>query len=108
MVYELRIYQCMPNKLPAVLARFQSLTLKVWERHGIEPVGFWTTMIGESHMRLFYMLRWESLAEREAKWPAAAADPEYVAGRNASEADGPLVQSVSNQILSPTVFSKLR
>lgn len=108
MIYELRVYRCAPNKLANVLQRFSDLTLKIWERHGIDHVGFWTTMIGESHMNLFYLLRWDSLAEREIKWKAAASDPEYVAGRNESEADGPLVQSVSNQILSPTAFSKLQ
>lgn len=108
MIYELRIYKCMPNKLPDVLKRFENLTLKIWEKHEIEHVGFWTTVVGESHTNLFYLLQWESLAEREKKWPAASSDPDYVAGRNASEANGPLVQSVSNQILSPTAFSKLR
>ena len=39
MLYELRVYDCCPGRLPALLNRFQNTTLKIWERHGI-PVQF--------------------------------------------------------------------
>ena len=105
MIYELRIYRCPPGRLPALLARFQNATLRIWEKHGIRQVGFWTTVIGESNNDLFYMLAWESLAEREAKWNAFMADPEWIAARTASEKDGPIIANVSSQILAPTAFS---
>ena len=38
MLYELRIYHCMPGKLPAVLTRFETATVKLFEKHGIQPV----------------------------------------------------------------------
>src|SRR5438128_2158478 len=99
MIYELRTYHCMPGKLPEVLKRFEQLTLRIWERHGIEQAGFWTTQIGESNADLIYMLKWKSLAEREEKWARFVKDPDYAEGRKASEANGPLVGVVSNQIL---------
>ncbi|MBX3575469.1 MAG: NIPSNAP family protein [Mesorhizobium sp.] len=108
MLYELRTYECFPGKLPLVLKRFHDHTISIWLKHGIEPVGFWTTVIGNSNNTLTYMLRWESLAERETKWSAFVKDPEYSAARAASELDGPIVQAVSNQILQPTSFSQLR
>ena len=46
MIYELRIYTCLPGRLPALHKRFESATLKLWDKHGIRPVGFWTTVIG--------------------------------------------------------------
>jgi hypothetical protein len=108
MIHELRIYTAVPDKLPAVVARFQNHTLRVWEKHGIRQAGFWTTVIGESNQQLIYLLAWESLAEREQKWSAFQADPEWKAVRAETEKDGPIVASLSNQILAPTAFSSVK
>ena len=51
MIYELRIYHCVPGRLPALLKRFETTTLKIWERHGIRQAGFWTVMVGERQPR---------------------------------------------------------
>ncbi len=40
MIYELRIYDCNPGKLPNLLKRFEEHTLKLWEQHGIRQAGF--------------------------------------------------------------------
>ena len=65
MIYELRVYRCVPGKLPALNNRFANITLKIWERHGIKQAGFFTTLIGESNQELTYLLQWESMADRE-------------------------------------------
>ncbi|MGI9522893.1 MAG: NIPSNAP family protein, partial [Hyphomicrobiaceae bacterium] len=44
MLYELRLYDCAPGRLPALLNRFENTTLKIWERFGIRQAGFWTTV----------------------------------------------------------------
>ena len=108
MIYELRIYNCLPGRLPALLKRFEGATLKIWERHGIRQAGFWTTMIGESNQNLFYLLAWESLGEREKKWHAFQSDPEWVSKRAESEKDGPIVARISSQLLEPTKFSSVK
>jgi hypothetical protein len=108
MIYELRIYRCLPNRLPALLKRFETNTLRIWEKHGIKQAGFWTTVIGESNLDLTYLLAWESLAEREKKWAAFQSDPEWLAARDASEKYGPILTNVSNAILQPTSFSSVR
>jgi hypothetical protein len=108
MIYELRIYRTLPGRLPNLLARFQNHTLRIWEKHGIRQAGFWTTLIGESNTELTYLLAWESLAERETKWPAFMADAEWLAARSESEKDGPIVATISNQILAPTAFSAVK
>lgn len=107
MLYELRIYHCMPGRLPALLDRFENTTLKIWARHGIRQAGFWTTVIGESNQNLHYMLAWESLAERDEKWLAFTTDPEWNEKRAASEKDAPIVATLSSQILTPTTFSSV-
>ena len=108
MIYELRVYRCLPNRLPALLKRFESATLRLWEKHGIRQAGFFTTIIGESNNELTYLLAWESLAEREQKWGAFIGDPEWVAARNDSEKDGPIVANVASSLLQPTSFSSVR
>ena len=49
-----------------------------------------------------------SLAERERKWAAFQADPEWIEKRAQTEADGAIVASVENQILVPTAFSSVK
>ena len=108
MIHELRIYRCVPGRLPALLKRFETITLGIWERHGIRQAGFWTTLIGDSNQDLYYLLAWESLAEREKKWGAFMADPEWIAKRAETEKDGAIVANVHSQILQPTPFSSVR
>ena len=52
MIHELRIYHCMPNRLADLNNRFANVTLKIWEKHGIRQVGFWTVLIGPSNHAL--------------------------------------------------------
>lgn len=108
MIYELRVYHCMPGKLPALLKRFENETLKLWEKHGIRQAGFWTVAIGGSNHELHYMLAWESLAERDQKWAAFASDPDWQKARAESEKDGPILTHFTNQILTPTKFSSVK
>ena len=108
MLYELRIYHAAPGKLGALNQRFETTTLKFWEKYGIRPVGFWTTLIGESSNDLYYLLAWESLAEREQKWNTFMSDPEWIAARAESEKDGPILAHTTNYILQPTSYSKLK
>ena len=108
MIHELRIYRCVPNRLPALLKRFETVTLDIWERHGIKQAGFWTTLVGESNQELTYLIAWESMAEREQKWPAFLADPEWIDKRAESEKDGPIVANVLNAFLQPTSFSSVK
>ena len=108
MLYELRIYHCVPGKLPDLLKRFDTITLKLWEKHGIKQAGFWTTVIGESNQALYYMLAWNSLAEREQKWAGFGSDPEWLSARAKTEEAGPIVAKVTNEILAPTAFSAVK
>ena len=108
MIYEMRVYRCVPGRLPALLNRFNTITLKIWERHGIKQAGFFTTLIGESNQELTYFLAWESLADREKKWAAFMVDPDWAAARAETEKNGPIVARVSNQLLAPTAYSSVK
>jgi hypothetical protein len=109
MLYELRVYKAMPGRLPILLKRFESTVLPLWKKHGIQPAGFWTTLIGEAaNVSLHYMITWNSLAEREQKWGAFVADPDWIKARDESEADGAYVAELASSILAPTSFSALK
>ncbi len=108
MIHELRVFHCVPGRLPALLKRFETDTLRLFEKHGIKQLGFWTVAIGESNNDLFLILQWESLAERELKFGAFLKDPEWLDARKKSEEHGPLEATITNTILVPTPFSMLR
>lgn len=104
MIHELRIYTCLPGRLPALQQRFETATLAIWERLGIRSLGFWTTMIGPSSNDLTYLLEWRSLAERELKWTEFIADPDWQDAKAKSEADGQIVANIASSLLQPTRF----
>ena len=108
MIYELRIYHSMPGRLPALISRFQNRTLPIWEKHGIRQAGFWTTMVGGSSQDLTYILAWDSVADREARWGAFLADPEWIVTVAETEKDGQLIRDISNTLLMPTAFSAVK
>ena len=108
MIIEMRVYRCLPGRLPALLKRFESMTLKLWDKHGIKQAGFFTTLIGESNQELTYFLAWDSLADREKKWTAFQSDQEWIGGRAKSEADGQIIGNIVSQLLVPTAFSSVK
>ncbi|GAB7526008.1 NIPSNAP family protein [Paraburkholderia sp. 2C] len=108
MIVEMRVYHCAPTRLPALLDRFVNITLGFFEKYGIEQIGFFTTLVGPSNHTLTYMIKWESLAERETKWNAFQSDQEWLTKRAATEADKPIVERIENCFLTPTAFSALR
>lgn len=98
----------MPGRLPDLIRRFESTTLKIWDKHGFRPAGFWTTVIGESNQDLTYLLEWKDLAERERVWAGFMSDPDWLKARAETEKNGPIVANIASSILAPTAFSKLR
>ena len=108
MIYEMRVYHCLPGRLPALLKRFETITLDIWKRHGIRQAGFWTVLVGESNQDLVYLLAWESMAERERIWNGFMSDPEWIAKRAETERDGQIAASITNSFLQPTSFSAVR
>ena len=107
MLYEYRAYYVMPGRMPDIQRRFAEVTMKLFQKHGVRVVGFWDTVIGESN-EMVYILAWQDLGERERVWSTFMADPDWLAARKASEANGPLVERVVNKIWRPTPFSPLQ
>ena len=109
-VYELRTYTAEPGKLDQVLARFRDHTRRLFEKHGMVNVGYWVTTDAKDGAggKLIYLLAHASREAATASWAAFRADPEWVAAKNASEINGPIVAQTESVFLSPTDFSPMK
>ncbi|MBI2171936.1 MAG: NIPSNAP family protein [Chloroflexi bacterium] len=107
MIYELRIYEVVPGKLPALNDRFANITLGYFRKYGIRVVGFWTDDVGISN-RLVYMLAFEDAGQRERAWAAFRGDAERVKAFAETERAGPLVARIVNTLMRPTAYSPMQ
>ena len=108
--YELRIYRCYPGKLPDLLRRFREHTMKIFEKHGMKNVAYWTPMDEpQKSDTLIYVLAHASREAAAANWKAMEEDREWQSIREKSEANGKIVEKVDSTFLTLTDFSpKLR
>ena len=104
MLYEMRVYDAMPGKLPALNDRFENHTIGFFKDHGIGILGFWTAEIGTSN-QLTYILSFDSMADRENKFAAFGADKRWQEVRAETESEGPFVSSISNTFMRLTPYS---
>jgi hypothetical protein len=106
-IYELRSYEVVPGRMPAMHARFQNHTIGIFRKHGIEVVGFWDVVIGTSNV-LHYILRFDDLGHRERAWATFLTDPDWLRVRAESEKDGPIVARIRTEIWRPTPYSPMQ
>ena len=108
-VYELRIYTAVEGKLDAVLARFRDHTLKLFEKHGMQNVGYWVASDPpKSQTTLYYILKHKSREAATASWAAFRKDPQWLKVQQESEANGKIVEKTESVFLSPADFSRLK
>ncbi|GIX08256.1 MAG: NIPSNAP family protein [Candidatus Poribacteria bacterium] len=109
MIYEHRTYVIPPGRMGEILARFRDHTMRLFQRHGIEVVGFWVTDIGpRSYGELVYLCRFSDLNARQEAWERFRNDPEWIEVKQRTEANGPIVERVEVKILVPTDFSPMQ
>lgn len=92
-VYELRIYTTNEGKFDDLLSRFRDHTMRLFERHGMRNIGYYTPAEPSEGggQVLYYFLEHASREAAVASWAAFRADPEWIANRTASEAGGPIL-----------------
>lgn len=104
MIYELRTYQLVVGGLSEYLELSRTKLLPCVAEHGITPVGFWYTEIGQLN-EVVNLSAYNDLNERQAKWAAYAKDPRRAEVLPRLRA---VMVSQSNKILSPTEFSQMK
>jgi hypothetical protein len=108
-VYDMRIYKANPGKLEALHARFRDYTCKIFQKHGIEVIGFWTPTEGdEAKDTLIYIVVFPSVEAQKKAWKAFWDDPEWKKVKADSEKDGVLVKEIKGKNLKATDYSPLR
>ena len=103
-LYEMRIYYAAEGKLDALQARFRDHTVKLFEKHGMENIGYWTP-IDNPESKLIYILAYPDQAAREKSWKDFMADPAWIKAYKASETDGKLVDKVVSKFMTATDYS---
>ena len=108
-VFELRTYTAVEGKLPNVVNRFRDHTTKLFARHGMTNVGYWTPEDAPlSQNTLIYILAHTSREAAKKSWDEFRNDPEWKQAKGASEAGGPIVEKTASVFMDATAFSPLK
>jgi len=106
-VYELRIYHAASGKMDSLVARFRDHTDKLFAKHGMKSVAYWTALDEPAKSStFFYILEHPSREAAAANWKAFQDDEEWKAVKAKSEENGKLVDKVESTYLMLTDFSK--
>ena len=105
-VYELRVYHAAPGKLGELLTRFREHTTKLFHKHGMKNIAYWTPIDEpESTSTLIYILQHPSRDAAASNWKSFQDDPEWKHVKEESEANGKLTEKVDSTFLALTDFS---
>jgi hypothetical protein len=106
-VYELRVYHANPGKLDAVNARFRDHTDEIFKKHGIKSIGYFVAQDPKLN-EFIYVVDHKSKEDADKNWKAFQNDEEWKKVRDASEANGKLVDHVDSTYMDPTAYSKMK
>jgi hypothetical protein len=108
-VFEMRTYYAQPGKMEALHARFRDHTNKLFEKHGMTLIGFWSPLDSkEADEKMVYILAFPSKEAADKSWEAFKSDPDWIAAKTASEKDGKLVAKVESVFLKATDYSPVK
>jgi len=119
-VYEMRVYYTYEGKFNDIISRFENHTIKLFDKHGFNNVGYWTTLKKDSlsfadkfifqndgKEALVYIVSFKDMDTRNESWKSFINDPEWISVFEESRKNGPIVREIEQVFLSPTIFSNL-
>lgn len=108
-IFEMRTYTAHPGRLDALNARFRNHTMRIFEKHGMTNVGYWTPQEAPlAENTLVYILAHDDRDAAQASWDAFRADPEWAQVSEESQRDGRIVQGVDVLWLEATDYSQIQ
>ncbi|MCY4264271.1 MAG: NIPSNAP family protein [Gammaproteobacteria bacterium] len=108
-VFELRTYTSTPGNLDKLHARFRDHTTRIFAKHGMKVVGYWTpTNEEKADDTLIYVLEHASREAADASWQAFIQDPEWLEVAAASNADGEILAAIEREYMMATDYSPLQ
>ncbi|MGB2864104.1 MAG: NIPSNAP family protein [Sedimentisphaerales bacterium] len=107
-IFELRTYES--HSIKASKKKIEMFNeggeIKVFLKTGLQPVFFGETLIGPKMPNLTYMLVFDDLADRDAKWKVFGGDPEWKKLRSNPEYKD-TVSNITDIILRPESYSQI-
>ena len=108
-VFELRTYQATPGNLDNLHARFRDHTTRIFRKHGMEVVGYWSpTSEEERDDTLVYLLAHDNQDAADASWQAFIADPEWARVAEASNRNGQILGGIERKYMIATDYSPMK
>ena len=108
-VFELRTYKATPGNLDNLHARFRNHTTRIFRKHGMEVVGYWSpTSEEERGDTLVYMLEHADQDTATASWQAFIEDPEWAEVAAASNANGQILGGIEAKYMVATDYSPMQ
>ncbi len=108
-VFEIRTYYTFPGRLEALHKRFREHTMKMFEKHGMTNVAYWTPQDSPGKDdTLVYVISHESREAAKRNWAEFSADPEWQKIAADSQKDGKIVERVESVFLDATDYSPLK
>ena len=102
-VFELRTYTTAEDKLPNLQARFRDHTMRIFDRHSMENVGYWVPQ--ETPNTLIYIISHDSRQAAQENWQSFRTDAEWP---GVAEASGVGRVSVESVFMEATDYSPLQ
>ncbi|MCG8414705.1 MAG: NIPSNAP family protein [Pseudomonadales bacterium] len=107
--FELRVYTATPGNLDNLHARFRDHTTRIFAKHGMEVVAYWTPTDEEkADDTLIYVLEHASREAADASWQAFIQDPEWQEVAAASNANGQILAGIEREYMVATDYSPLQ
>jgi hypothetical protein len=108
-LFELRTYITHPGKLDALNKRFREHTLRLFKKHGVEVIAFWTPTDGpDAKDTLVYIVAFPNEAAMKKAWADFGSDPEWKKAYAESHEDGVIVKKVISQKLRAVDYSPIK
>lgn len=110
MIYEIRRYESAPGKMRALQRVMAEAAMPVFEKLDMKVIGAWVPVIGDDEYTVIYMLAYDSMDDRNAKWDAFFKDKDWqeVRAKIAAEEGDPMVAKSIATFLKPESYSPLQ
>jgi hypothetical protein len=108
-VFEIRTYHTLPGRLDALNQRFRNHTLRMFEKHGMTNVAYWTFQDSpEKENTLIYVISHASREQARKNWAGFVADPEWKKIADDSQRDGKIIEKIDSVFVDATDYSPLK
>jgi len=108
-VFEIRTYTANEGMLDALHARFRKHTLRLFEKHGMQNIGYWSPLDAPlSQNTLIYVLAHKNREAAAKSWDSFRNDPAWKKEQAASEVNGKLVAKVDSVFMKATDYSPMK